>query len=71
LFVCLKVEVLFFLLLYGVCRYSYITKHSGGHETCEKDQNGGGGWQLFSKTLAGKELKRILITCIAYFKTAM
>jgi len=64
LFVC--------LLLYGVCRYySYITKHSGGHETCEKDQNGGGGWQLFSKTLAGKELKRILITCIAYFKTAM
>jgi len=38
-------------------------KYSGGHETFVKlIKNVGGGWQLFSKTLVGKDLK------IVYFK---
>ncbi len=39
------------------CSDIHTTKYSGGHESLvEIIKNTGGGWQLFSKTLAGKEL---------------
>jgi len=35
----------------------HTTKYSGGHETFMKMfKSAGGGWQIFSKTLAGKEI---------------
>jgi len=53
----------FLLLLFFLLIHIHERKYSGGHETFVKlIKNVGGGWQLFSKTLVGKDLK------IVYFK---